>query len=205
VKTPMSLALSWLRRHAVRNELGPDDVTRKVIQQLQKAELTLDRLMLTEPGGANEVRHEVSISIDDLVESIKLDMPAAEREAVVIDCGAGGAYVRGDAYELRYCLQTVLSYLLRNAAEVDRIVLKVRRAGNDVEIVARGRAGVHGVAADLDAACRSGQVRAEMSLGSETLARLARRNRGQYAAVVSPNDNRVSFSFTFPVDLGLAP
>jgi PAS domain S-box-containing protein len=205
VKTPMSLGLSWLRRHADRNELGPDDVTRKVIQQLQKAELTLDRLMLTEPGGANEVRHEVPISIDDLVEGIKLDMPAADREAVVIDGGAEGAYVRGDAYELRYCLQTVLSYLLRNAAEVDRIVLNVRRAGNEVELVARGRAGARGVAADLDAACRSGQVRAEMSLGSETLARLARRNRGQYTAAVSPNEDRVSFSFTFPVDPGVAP
>jgi PAS domain S-box-containing protein len=192
VKTPMSLAISWLRRHAQRDRLGADDVSHKVIQQLQKAELTLDRMMLIERDDRHEIRHEVLIPMDDLVESVLREMP--ERERAIVDRTGEAA----DAYELRYCLQTVLSYLLRWAAEVDRIGLDIRREDAEVVVVASGR--TESLQAGIAAECRSGQARAELSLGRTTLARLARRNRGRYIEAASPADReRASFGFAFPI------
>jgi hypothetical protein len=194
----LSLAISWLRRHAQRNRLGADDVSHKVIQLLQKAELTLDRMMLIEPDDRHEIRHEVLIPIDDLVESVLREMPERERAIVDRTGEAGDAFVRADAYELRYCLQTVLSYLLRWAAEVDRIGLDVRREDAEVVVVASGR--TESLQAGIDVECRSGQARAELSLGRTTLARLARRNRGRYIEAASLADcERASFGFAFPI------
>lgn len=200
IKTPMSLAIAWLRRFAQGKKTDGEDMAHKVIQQLQKAELTLDRLLLVERGDGVEIRHEVLISVNDLVDSIMQDMPERERDVVTATTLApDDAHLRADAYEMRYCLQTVLSYLLRLAAEDDRIELDATRDGDGVAFALRGRAADVESVSDIESECRAAQVRAEISLGKETLIKIAGRNRGTFAEIIAPGGQQVTFRFAFPV------
>jgi hypothetical protein len=112
---------------------------------------------------------------------------------------ASDIYIRADAYEVCYCLQTTLSYLLRIAAEEDRIELRATVAEGRVAIVVTGRATVVQLAGHNEADYRNGQVRAEVSLGRSTLRRLANRNHGEYVEQLIESPERVAFVFTFPV------
>jgi PAS domain S-box-containing protein len=201
VKTPMSLAISWLRRRAHSEQARADDSIVKAVAQLQKAELTLDRLMLVDRGSGVYPRHEVLLSIDGLLDAVWQEMPERDQRMVDRYGRADGAHVRADAYELRYCIQTVLSYLVRLAAEDDRITFGVDASdGGIVVIAASGR--VPECPRDIESECRSGQARVEMGLGRETLALIAARNHGRYTEAPSPSDvGQVRFAFSFPVAL----
>jgi hypothetical protein len=198
VKTPMSLAMSWLRRSAEREQAVPQDTTRKVLQQLQKAELTLDRMVLAETRGGSRLRHDVCLSPDDLIETIRLELPSREREIVVVSGTDQAAYIKGDAYEVRYCLLTVISYLLRVAAESDKVCVNVTHADSGIVILVRGRGPAADTGQGPDSGWRSGQVRADMALGVQTLSRLAWRNGGRFTVVAPPGSHQVGFRFAFP-------
>ena len=203
IKTPMALAIAWLRRSAhgrpTEGHTGADELTHKVIQQLQKAELTLDRLMLVERRDGDEIRHEVLLSVNDMLDSIVRDMPIREREVVIVTrLPHDDAYVRADAYELRYCLQTVLSYLLRLTAEDDLIEMNANRSNGRITFSVCGHATALEAVDDIDTECRTGQVRAELSLGKSTLTRLAERNHGEFAEIASGLSGHVTFVFSFP-------
>jgi len=200
IKTPMSLAISWLRRSGPKGTPEPESVPAKVIQQLQKAELTLDRLMLLELGDNDETHQDVFVSINDLLDGIVADMPARERKMVEVSKPDSVApHIRADAYEVRYCLLTALSYLLRLAAEEDRIELKADVNDGKVAITLAGRDTTAREVGNIETECRGGQVRAELTLGRTTLARLAHRNQGEFAEHMETDGECVAMVFKFPL------
>ena len=198
LRTPLSLSMSWLRREARRQPPAVGDVANRVIRQLQKAELTLDRVMLMERGDDRDDHHAVPIGLRAVVDLLLEDLPAREGAALDIDIGAEALYIRVDIYELRYCLLTVLSYLLRYAAEADRIKLRVRRFEAEALIEIEGRGDALPSTIPLEAAWR-GQLRRQIGLGSDTLARLAVRNGGRFSHSTAQPGNLALFDFGFPL------
>jgi len=195
VKTPMTLAISWLRRGSRPTMPDAEDLTLKVLRQLHKAEVTLDRMLLIERGDNLAERFPVLMPIDEAVELSLEDLPAREREAVVRTNDAASAWVRADAYELRYCLQTVLTYLLRLAVHATRIELRTSARDGRVFVEVSGRADVSRQT-DFSARCRGSQAMAELSLGRHTLARIAGRNGGTFEEKIA--GGQASFAFSFP-------
>lgn len=191
IKTPMSLAISWLRRCDPRAEAG--DFPEKILQQLRKAELTLDRMLLIERRSWDDAHASVLLRIDDLVGRAFDELPERERRAVKMACDAPDAWVRADAYEVRYCIQTALTYLLRLAPGMDGIEVRTTAASASVAVEIGGPAPAPGP--DIDLQLRGGQVAAELALGRQTLARLAARNGGAYDERDQPG--RRAFRFTF--------
>jgi PAS domain S-box-containing protein len=195
VKTPMSLAISWLRRFSHQYTPDAADLPEKVLQQLRKAELTLDRMLLIERGGEAPPRFPTLLPVSEVVQQSLEDLPARERETVQLVSDAPQAWVRADAYELRYCVQTVLTYLLRLAVKATSIELRTWQSEGRVCLAIGGRADVTMQDA-FEAQCRSGQVVAELSLGRHTLTEIAERNGGRYEEHRS--GDHALFSFWFP-------
>ncbi len=199
MKTPMSLASAWLRRFAKRQAPDAGDLATKVIQQLHKAELTLDRMMLQEWSVNDEPAREALVSVNDILDNVLAEMPDGERETVMrIGTVADKVCVRANAFELRYCLQTALSYLVRLAAEDDRIDFGAKVQQDRVVFRLSGRAACLEPTGDTGRDCRVGQVRAELSIGHATLARLARRNHGDYEQGLDEGARTATFDFSFP-------
>lgn len=196
IKTPMSLAIAWLRRHAAK--AGADDLPIKVLQQLQKVELTLDRMMLFERGEQDDIRHEVPLQIDSLVKGVLQEIPATERRYINEDVRGGETVVRADPYELRYSLMTMLSYLLRVVPETGVVELSTRAHDSEVEITVEGQS-PHGDGGNgYAAACRYSQAMSEISFGRDTLRALIERNRGRFRVSELEHADRVAFRMEFP-------
>jgi len=195
VKTPMSLAIAWLRRYSAQELPTAGDVPQKVLQQLQKADLTLDRMLLIERGTRDAPHFPTLLPVGEFVIRSLDELPAREREAVSLHSDAPMAWVRADAFELRYCLQTVLTYLLRLAATASRIEVRTWESDGRVMLEIGGR--TDAVAApQIDVQCRGSQAVAELELGRKTLAELAARNGGRYGERV--DGDQTMFSFSFP-------
>ncbi|ANH67472.1 hypothetical protein ABE85_07630 [Mitsuaria sp. 7] len=198
VKTPMSLAIAWLRRFAQQSVPLSVDLPEKVIQQLQKAELTLDRMLLIERGGRTGPHFPTLLPLDDVITQSLDDLPERERQAVDQVSAAPQGWVRADAFELRYCVLTVVAYLLRLAANARRIELRTWQDGDQVHLDIGGTADALQTS-DFEANCRGGQAVAELALGSQTLAEIVSRNGGQFQE--RRDGDRATFSFSFPRSL----
>lgn len=195
VKTPMSLAISWLRRFSQQTGQIGNDLPDKVLHQLQKAELTLDRMLLIERNGEPSQRFPSLLELNEVVERSLQDLPERERQSIGLVSQAPNAMVHVDAFELRYCVLTVLTYLLRLAVHASRIELRTSVRGGEVHLEIGGRADAER-AKDFDASCRSGQAVAELALGRQTLTDIATRNGGRYEQ--RRDGDHASFSFSFP-------
>jgi PAS domain S-box-containing protein len=195
VKTPMSLAISWLRRFSQERLPAAEDVPQKVLQQLQKAEVTLDRMLLIERGRQTAERFPTLLPVQDLICQSLDDLPERERTAIALSNDAPAAWVRADAFELRFCIQTVLTYLLRLATKASRVEMRTWEADGHVQLQIGGPADAMR-APGVQTKCRGGQAVAELALGRETLSALAGRNGGKFTGGLE--DGRAWFSFSFP-------
>ncbi|WP_218151304.1 GAF domain-containing protein [Roseateles sp. YR242] len=203
VKTPMSLAITWLRRFAQQTASTSQDLPEKVIQQLQKAELSLDRMLMIERGGRAGPHFPTLLPLDEVITQSLSDLPERERQAVNQVSEAPQGWVRADAFELRYCVLTVVAYLLRLAATARHIDMRTWQDSDRVHLDIGGQTDALG-AADFETNCRGSQAVAELALGSQTLAEIVSRNGGRFEA--QRDGDHATFSFSFPRSLsGEAP
>jgi PAS domain S-box-containing protein len=131
-KTPLALAFSWL--HTVRASeqmLQSSDVFEtvgKVIQQLKKVELTFDRLALYDPKAGLIPYNEMLLSVSEIIRLVLDGFPISERSKIRQECEEDLPPIRGDLYQLTFCVRTILSYLLRFVPQEGSIQLRVSRS-----------------------------------------------------------------------------
>jgi hypothetical protein len=139
-KTPLCLAYSWLEdlqqctiialprwidrlsTHirsllglSARKLNGPiSEAAAKIMRQLRKVEITYDRMALYDEA-KYLTPHKVKVDVARLIGDIIDDFPAGDAAKVVRNSSQNDLYVDADPYQLTFCVQTILSYLLRFA------------------------------------------------------------------------------------------
>jgi PAS domain S-box-containing protein len=141
-KTPLALAFSWLNTICV-NEQGPQTSTlfeavSKVIQQLKRVELTFDRLALYDPKAGLIPYNEMLLSVSEILRLILDEFPTNERNKIKQEYQVNLPPIRGDIYQLTFCVRTILSYLLRFVPQDGSIQIKVSPSGGWIAIVIAG-------------------------------------------------------------------
>ena len=195
VKTPMSLAMEWLRR-TTTSDVAVRDVMAKTLAQLRKAELTLDRMMLSEWSREHK-RHDVLIRVDDIVESVEAELPADERSQLDVRELGHEVDLRVDAYQIRYCLLTIISYLQRLVpGNNPQVSLDVEADADHVRIAISAQVGDG--RKDYATSSRFGETIAALELGEDTLVRLVEANGGTFARNAVESGQRAHFSLRFP-------
>lgn len=111
-KTPLSLAFTWL--YKLKQETGGangriDDILR----QLKRVDLTFDRLAFHGTDERGVLPKHYLLSLKEVIERVLDDVSKRDREQVAVEYGDALPLVRGDLYQLYFCLQSNLSYLLR--------------------------------------------------------------------------------------------
>jgi PAS domain-containing protein len=138
-KTPLSLALGWINR-LKRRQTDPDlmDTLEKSLRQLKKLEITYNRLALYAAEQEALPFNPTLFDIAELIDSVKTDLPEGEQSKIAWShCPAQGL-IRGDIFQLRFCLETILAYLLRFATNEYKIDLAVSGEENDCVIAITG-------------------------------------------------------------------
>lgn len=126
-RPPLSLISSWLRRLQKRNP-DPDAVETadKVLRQLRKVELTYDRLVL---AGVEQTVKPQKLLLDpvEVVERVRENLPNFEREKIHWTIQSDLSPLWGDVYQLGYCLESILAYLMYFIPEDDAIQLELKQ------------------------------------------------------------------------------
>ncbi|MFX1554585.1 MAG: PAS domain S-box protein [Promethearchaeota archaeon] len=137
--TPLALALSWLGRLQSESESSTATETLdKAARQLRKVQLTYDRLALYDDKKEMVPYSELLLDMPEILDSALESFPKTEVKKIDIQIEEASAYLRGDLFQLSFCLQTILSYLLRFASEDKRIRLRVSQIPDWLRIEING-------------------------------------------------------------------
>lgn len=147
-KTPLSIAFSTL--HRLRDK-APSDVweaINKALRHLEKVDLTFDRLMLyelnVERGHSVFPYNESLLNMPKIIDDLITNLPLIETKFIEFKKpeleSAELPRVRGDLFQISFCIESVLSYFLRMATERDKIKVHVYADKGNVVIQVRGLA-----------------------------------------------------------------
>lgn len=167
-RVPLALATGWLDRLVERkNELEPD--IDRVLEQIRKADMPLERLLrAAEPPPAVRTA-PATTDLRHVVQDVLEQLPQSEREQIDKRIPAGKVPVRGDEDDLRFCVETVLSFAYRTKPSNGRVSL---------EMLANGERATLRVSGDW-----------EPLLGSDAAAAIRRRWRRTAAADLALADD----------------
>lgn len=138
-QTPLSLAFGWLE--SLKNQgAGPSaiDTLDKAQRQLKKIEITYNRLALYDRAQGVLPYNEVLFSMSEIAESIKSTFPLPEAEKIVFQFSRPLPYLRGDLFQLSFCVESILSYFLRHLPPEETIRVNVASAEEWVITQIRG-------------------------------------------------------------------
>jgi len=198
-KTPLSLVFSWLRR--INKEVTNTnliDLIEKITRQLRKVELSFDRLALYDKKEGIIPYEEFLINISEVLDRVIDQFPKAEAKKVVIDKDKSIPYLRGDIFQLSFCLKTILSYLFRFLPEEERILLRVSAAPEqlilDISGFFPGPSDVK--SSDIAMESQISQTLTEMALGEEILQTFIGNHKGYYKS--SREGQKINFRIHLP-------
>jgi PAS domain S-box-containing protein len=193
-KTPISLAFSWLE--TLRD--ADQETVKKIIQELRKVELTYDRLALYEQNAGILPTNKILLDISEVTRNALNTLPEFERKKIDVKTAVGLPWVKGDHFQLIFCVRTILSYLLRFVPENDSIDYRLER--EESRIVIR----IGGILPQLSEAALPGEsadslhrVLVDIALGEDILRSFVRANNGIYHQPVREGQ-RIAFRIDLP-------
>ena len=141
IKTPLSLAFTWLGRlqeHADRGDAA--EIAAKTVKQLNKVDLTYDRLLFYERHKTIAPVEKNVFEIPVLLEQIRQQMPESEAARIAVTDAGDAPLVRADLFQVWFSLESVLAYLLRFVAEDGKVSVHISGHGGKAEVAIRGYA-----------------------------------------------------------------
>jgi hypothetical protein len=194
-KTPLSLLFSWLGR--IESVLPEDrqELMDKITRQLKKIELTTDRLALFESGKGIIPYNEARFDFSDVIHAIKKDFPKSEIDRINFKNDHTPSF-KGDRFQIKFCVETILSYLLRYLPGDRKIDVMITHNTEWIQCRIKGvlpGSGEDGIAEEK-AAMR--QTLDDMALGEPIIDQFIRKNhKGKY---IRPKGRTGQFRIDLP-------
>jgi len=179
VRVPVSLVSSYLKR--IGEETTDDriqDIARKASRQLGRIELTYDRVLVSYDAQTLPAKQDVAVDIGQMLEHIMDDLPQRERDSIRESDHPAKVMVAADPFRLFFCLNSVLTYLLRARSAGRPIEISTLKRGGNVSVSMAAQ--VPKVAETHDLGAMIEATRAEISLGTDLLARIALDMGGEF-------------------------
>jgi PAS domain S-box-containing protein len=141
IKTPLSLMFSWLNRlQAQAGDPSAAETLDKTVRQLKKVELTCDRLAVLgyeEPTGLIPYT-PMSLDAQEIIRRLDEDLPRIELERIDFQVQENLPLFQGSLAQLAFCLESMISYLLRFLPENEKVQVAFSRRKQDLVVDVRG-------------------------------------------------------------------
>ena len=115
-KTPLTLAFFWVQKlNQASGASREKELASKVLGQLRKIELTLDRLAMFD-NTKSPMFHPCVLNLKGLIADIINELPSNETERIMFSAEPNNEEVEilGDAFQLSFVFRTIVSYYIRN-------------------------------------------------------------------------------------------
>lgn len=202
-KTPLTLVFSWLNRIKKRfSETDSPETFDKIIRQLRKLELTFDRLALYDKDKIAEPDfpyNEMLISITEIKQRIYNDFPQEELRRVKFEFTNENLSFLSDMFQISFCFETILSYLLRSISGDDRILVKVFPENGRIAVKIEGD--TPQIAQDEDppeTRYATEKALVDIALGETIIKKFIENSKGVYQKP-RIDGQKIEFQFNFPL------
>lgn len=178
IKTPLSLVFTWLGK-LQKFETQPDaaDILMKTVKQLNKVDLTYDRLLFYERHKTIAPIEKCVFEIPFLLEKIKQDMPDSEASQIDVMVQPDVPLVRADLAQLWFCIESILGYLGRFVPEDRKVSVSISaQSGRAVVAISGYAPPVTGCAFPDYAKTQWARAITEMALGEEMIRSFIEKN-----------------------------
>ena len=203
-QTPLMLISGWLERLGRQND---DEDTKAVVdrslRQLRKIELTYDRLSfydkekISEPDFPN---HKILCSFEEVWRIVEGDLPQNELDRIEIELECEGPLIEGDLFQLSFCFETILSYLMRFLPQDQKVYVHVYTMADQLHVNIKGS--FPGLNNNSDHAGTQSKVErtlVEMALGEKILREFIVEKHGGSYSRTSWSEEQVEFFITMPL------
>jgi PAS domain S-box-containing protein len=182
-KTPLSLAFAWLKRmHEQSDDENLASTLDKTLHQLRKIKLSYDRLALYGQREGLLPFNEFLVDGSEILKKVFRELPSMDRDRIEYKLPSSPISFYADLYQLGFCLESILSYLLRFAPEEEKIHFDVFKEG--VNIVFRVQGYHPGRSTHLGKSMAQSETisetLADMALGEDVIKRIVHRHEGFY-------------------------
>lgn len=141
IKTPLTLMFSWMNRLKAQ-AADPDaaETLDKTIRQLKKVELTSDRLAAfgyKEPTGLIPYT-AMTLAAQEIIRRLEEDLPRSELDRIDFKVQENSPLFQGSLAQLAFCLETMISHLLRFLPEEEKVEVAFSRRKPHLVVDVRG-------------------------------------------------------------------
>jgi PAS domain-containing protein len=198
MKTPLSLAFSWLKGVIHKNRESEEAIVLdKVIRQLRKVDLTFDRLSLYD---YDEKRgwfpaHKLELGFEEVLQKVRDDLPECDWERIVDSSPPPLPILRADLFQLTFCVETILAHLLQVIPEDDKVQMKVSSPGERIIMEFSGNC-LENVRDDEAKDSPLNRALAAIATGENLIDRFMREHDGEYQK--RREGSRTVFCLIFP-------
>ncbi|MFC1604289.1 PAS domain S-box protein [Planctomycetota bacterium] len=198
-KLPLSLASSWLRR--LRESIIEGDAVdtlEKVMQQLHKVELTYNKLAFYDQKEGLIPCHKYLMDISEVIDHVFGKLPLTENEKIdkVVDVKLPP--LRGDIFQLSFCMESILSCLLRTIPQDEKVHFRVGQESGQIVIRARGFFPLPTEKLKASPSDYLSRVAADLALGDRIIENFVRNHKGRYHKKRGKK-NRIEFQIDLPI------
>ncbi|HYK90724.1 MAG TPA: GAF domain-containing protein [Acidobacteriota bacterium] len=183
VKTPLALSCSWLQKLKSSVDASAQQVIDKALRQLQKAEITYDRLALFDGSQAITPYHEVTLDLGRLLNACLNEFPKTDCEGIARQgLEAPAPLILGDPFQLSFVFRSILSYLLRFGTESTQIRVEMSTGAAGITVTILGPHAPPDSSRPLRRKSDEALVRtlSEMALGEQVIKRFISNHKGKY-------------------------
>lgn len=136
-RVPLAIASVWLdemtRKHT---QLGPS--VERILEQVRKADMPLERLLRLADPHARALVPVEPLEFRQLVHDVLEQLPPEERSEVQLDLPEESVHVRGARDDLRFCVETSLSFAFRTKPQNKRVEVRMTVGGGNATLSVGG-------------------------------------------------------------------
>jgi PAS domain S-box-containing protein len=132
-RVPLMMAVSFLKKcDAMFKNPRSKDLIRKTLEQLEKVDLTYERLVVGLDGRRGVADTRSVLDLGSYIELLRGELPFEDRYQVQIPSQAGPYLVRVREHAIDFVLRSILLYLLRRKPLDCTVLMQVQMKGPEV-------------------------------------------------------------------------
>jgi PAS domain S-box-containing protein len=182
-RVPLALASGWLDR-LVENQSELEPEIDKVLEQIRKADMPLERLLRVAESAPAGATAPLATDLRQVVQDVLEQLPLSERTLVDDMLPTSPLRVRGADDDLRFCVETTLSFAFRTKPLNGRVKLEMQERDQRATLRVAGD-WTPSLGSDTTPSIRRRWRRtaaADLALAEEVLQDIASRADGQFRA-----------------------
>jgi PAS domain-containing protein len=200
-KTPLSLALGWLDR--LKKKLSEPSLQNMVdtsVQQLRKLELTYNRIAMYAEGKSHLPFNPTLLDLAEVIDAVRSGLPNSEHDIIAWPRTHGETYIQGDLFQLRFCLETILSYLMRYTPIGECIDMSIEVGDEQVALTITGwLPKLTQCSTEMANAPQVAQTLVDLALGEHLIYQIIAMRHGGSFAVLPQKGDIVVFKIGLPL------